>query len=64
MIDRMAERWMDGLADRQTEKSCQEVTTWAGRAAWEVMDGPQRGLRGGGHMVEGRRWTDDREGDR
>lgn len=40
-MNEMADRQMDGLVDRQTDRSCQEVTAWLGRAVWEVMDGTQ-----------------------
>lgn len=44
---------MDGLVDRRTDSSCQEVTTWLGRTVWEVMDGAEP-------MGEGRKegWID------
>ena len=42
MMNEMADRWMDGLVDRQMDRSYQEVTAWLGRAVWEVMDGTQR----------------------
>jgi hypothetical protein len=53
-MDGLVDRWMDGLVDRQTDSS-QKVTTWQGRAVWEVMDGTQERLRGRGFSGEGRK---------